>query len=162
MHYSKHHRYYIMSTLYYIMSTLHFILQIVPCIMIGSCYMISYFFSLETAGPIQAKFHVESPWDGVTKVCSNVLCHVTKMAAMPIYGENIIKSSTLEPRVWWPCNWIRSIGCLSITPFLQMMKLDLPWPILRQGHFWSLMLLYTTMDFSETVVDYDIKVGRCS
>ena len=60
--------------------------------------MISHFFSLETAGPIQAKFHVESPWHGVTKVCSNVPCHVTKMAAMPIYGENPIKTSSLEPK----------------------------------------------------------------
>ena len=29
------------------------------------------FFSLETAGPIETKFHVESPWHGGTKVYSN-------------------------------------------------------------------------------------------
>ena len=28
----------------------------------------SNFFSLETAGPMEAKFHVEPPWDGETKV----------------------------------------------------------------------------------------------
>ena len=27
--------------------------------------------SLETAGPIEAKFHVEPPWDGGMKDCSN-------------------------------------------------------------------------------------------
>ena len=41
-------------------------------------------FSSETTGPIEAKFHMESPWDGETKICSNGPDHMTKMAAMPI------------------------------------------------------------------------------
>ena len=53
-------------------------------------------FSLETAKPIEAKFHMEPPWDGGTKVCSNGPEHMTNMAAMPIYGRNIKKSSSLE------------------------------------------------------------------
>ena len=43
-----------------------------------------------------------------------------------------------------------------------------PWLILTylwQGQIWSLMLLYgeksKIMDFSETIVVYDFKVGRC-
>ena len=36
---------------------------------------------------IKAKFHMESPWDGGTKVCSNGPGHMTKMAAVPIYGK---------------------------------------------------------------------------
>ena len=32
---------------------------------------------------------MESPWDGETKVCSNGPGHMTKMAAMPIYGKNL-------------------------------------------------------------------------
>ena len=39
----------------------------------------------ETTVPIEAKFHVEPPWDGGTKVCSNGPDHITKMAAMPIW-----------------------------------------------------------------------------
>ena len=39
---------------------------------------------LETARPIGAKFHVDPPWDGGTKVCSNDSGHMTKMTAMPI------------------------------------------------------------------------------
>ena len=35
---------------------------------------------------------------GGTKVCSNVPGHMTKMAAMPIYGINLKKSSSLEPK----------------------------------------------------------------
>ena len=43
--------------------------------------------SPETAWPIKAKFYVEHPWEGVTKVYINVPGHMTKMAAMPIYGK---------------------------------------------------------------------------
>ena len=46
-------------------------------------------FSSETAWPIKVKFHMEPPWDGGTKVSSNGPDHMTKMAAMPIYGKNI-------------------------------------------------------------------------
>ena len=49
------------------------------------------FFSLETAKPIEAKFHVAPPWDGGTKVCSNGSGLMTSMAAMPIYGKNLKK-----------------------------------------------------------------------
>ena len=44
--------------------------------------------SSETTVPIEAKFHVESPWDGGTKVCSNGPGHMTKMAA---YCKNLNK-----------------------------------------------------------------------
>ena len=40
-------------------------------------------FSLETARPIDAKFHVEPPWDWGTKVNTNGPGHMTNMAAMP-------------------------------------------------------------------------------
>ena len=43
-------------------------------------------FSLETAKPIEAKFHMEPPWDSGMKVCSNGLGRMTKVAAMPTYG----------------------------------------------------------------------------
>ena len=46
------------------------------------------FFS-ETAWQIKAKFYVEAPWKGGTKVCINGPCHMTEMAAMPIYGKNL-------------------------------------------------------------------------
>ena len=58
----------------------------------------SNIFSSETTGPIEAKFHLEPLWDGGTKVCSNGPGHMTKMAAMPIYGKNFKKSSSPEPK----------------------------------------------------------------
>ena len=56
------------------------------------------FYSLETAKTIEAKFYVDPPWDGGTKVCSNSLGHMTNMAAMPIYSKNHKQSSTLKPK----------------------------------------------------------------
>ena len=57
----------------------------------------SNIFSSETTGPIEAKFHLAPPWEGGTKVCSNGPGHMTKMAAVPIYGKNLKKSSSPKP-----------------------------------------------------------------
>ena len=48
------------------------------------------------AWPIKAKFYVEPPWEGGKKVYINDTGHMTKMAATPIYGKNIQKSSPTE------------------------------------------------------------------
>ena len=56
-----------------------------PSVVRSQCSNI--FFS-ETTWPIKAKFYVEPPWVGGTKVCSRHLGHMTKMAATPIYGKN--------------------------------------------------------------------------
>ena len=47
------------------------------------------FFSSVTTRPFEVKLHMEPPWDGGTKVYSNGAGHMTKMAAMPIYGKNL-------------------------------------------------------------------------
>ena len=46
----------------------------------------------------QAKFHVEPPWEGGTKVCINGAGHMMEIAATPIYGKNLPKYSP-EPEV---------------------------------------------------------------
>ena len=53
----------------------------------SSSATISNIFS-QTTCPIKAEFYVEPPWVGGTKVCSQHLGHMTKMAATPIYGKN--------------------------------------------------------------------------
>ena len=55
-------------------------------------------FSSQTTRPAEAKFHVEPPCDWGTKICSNGPGHMTDMGAIPIYGKNIKKSSSLEPK----------------------------------------------------------------
>ena len=92
------------------------------------------FFPSITTRPIKARFHVEPPWDGRKKACSNDPGLITNMAAMPIYGKNLLKSSSLEPKGQW--NVVCSIEYSSTTKFVQVM------PILRQGQIWSPMLLY--------------------
>ena len=54
-------------------------------------------FSSVTTGQIKIKFHMETPKDAETKVCSSGPGHITKMAAMPIYGKKKLlkKSSSL-------------------------------------------------------------------
>ena len=42
---------------------------------------------LKNTRPIEAIFHVEPSWDGRMKVSTNGLCHMTKMAAMPINAK---------------------------------------------------------------------------
>ena len=85
---------------------------------------------------------MELLWDGVTKVCANSPGHMTKMAAMAIYGKNLKISSSPEPKSKWPWLLVCMRRCLSTTKFAQMMTLGWPWHILRQGQIWSLMLLY--------------------
>ena len=46
-------------------------------------------FTSETTGPVKVKFHMELLWNGGTNVCSNGPGHMTKMAAMSIYGKNL-------------------------------------------------------------------------
>ena len=67
------------------------------------------------------------------KICTNELGHMTNMAAMPIYGKNLKKSSSPEPIDWWPWNLVSSILYGSTTKIVQIMTLGWPWPILRQG-----------------------------
>ena len=45
------------------------------------------FFSSITTRLFEAKFHMEPSWDRGTKACSNGPGHLTKVAAMPIYGK---------------------------------------------------------------------------
>ena len=59
----------------------------------------SKIFYSKTAKPIKAKFYVEPPWEGGTKVYRKGPGHMTKMAAMPINGKNLKKSFSPEPEV---------------------------------------------------------------
>ena len=54
-------------------------------------------FSSETTGPISIKFHMPPLDRGRKKVYIFRPCHMTKMAAMLIYGKSLKKSSTPEP-----------------------------------------------------------------
>ena len=57
--------------------------------LILGCNIFKLIFSLEIASLIEARFHMEPPWDSGIKVCVNGLGCMTMMAAMPIYGKNL-------------------------------------------------------------------------
>ena len=74
-------------------------LMVYPCSGVRRCRRrccrrppFSNVFSSETAWPIKAKFYMEAPWEGGAKVYINGPGHMTKMAAMPIYGKTLKKS----------------------------------------------------------------------
>ena len=67
---------------------------------------------------------------------------MTKLAAMPIYGKNLKKSSSPEPIDQWPWNYVCSIVYESTTKIIQIMTLGWRWPILRQSQIWSHRLVY--------------------
>ena len=99
------------------------------------------FFS-KTGGQFGTKVHMKA-WRRIgMKINTNELGHMTKMAAMPIYGKNLKKSSSPEPTDQWPWNLVCSIVYVNTTKIVQIISLGWPWPILRQGQIWSHRLLY--------------------
>ena len=76
------------------------------------------------------------------KLYTNELGHMTNMATMPIYGENLKKSSSSEAIGRWPWNLVCSIVYASTSKDVQIMILGLSWPFLRQGQIWSHRLMY--------------------
>ena len=47
---------------------------------------------LLATGPVEAKLYMKPYWDRGTKVCSTGTCHMTRMAAVSIYGKNPSKT----------------------------------------------------------------------
>ena len=60
-------------------------------------------------------------YDKFAKIYAKYFGHMTKMAAMPIYGKN-----PLEGLWYW--DLVCSIGDVGSTKFVQMMILSWPWP----------------------------------
>ena len=88
---------------------------------------------------------------------------MTNMAAMPIYGKNLKKSSSPEPIDQWPWNLLCSIVYGSTTKVVQIMTLSWPWSIyakVKFGHIgfcmgkkWKLFI------FLETIAALGLKVA---
>ena len=82
----------------------------------------------ETIRPIQLKFHMKTPYDKFAKIYTNWCRHMYKMANIPIYGKNPLKSSYPELKDWWPFDLVCNIWDVGPTKFVQMMMLGWPWP----------------------------------
>ena len=53
---------------------------------------------------------MEPPWDGGTKVYSNGSGHMTKLAAMPIYGKTLKKNLLWNQKADDLENWYAPLG----------------------------------------------------
>ena len=53
---------------------------------------------------------------------------MTKIADIPIYGKNPLKSFFQEPEGWWPWDLVCNILDVGPTIFIQMVILGWPWP----------------------------------
>ena len=99
------------------------------------------------------------------KVYSNGLCHMTNMAAMPIYGKNLEKSSsgTKRPvtlKVGMQHRVLEYFQvCSNDDPELTLIYFMARSDLIPYAFVWEKGKI---MDFSETIVVYDIKVGRFS
>ena len=109
---------------------------------------------------------MEPPWDGGTKVCSNGPCHLTKVVTMPIYGKNIKKIFFSGIKRPMTSKLGMQYGVLKYYDFCPNYdaRLTLTYFTARSN-----MVLYAfvwetgkTMDISETIVVYNVKVCRCS
>ena len=120
-------------------------------------------FSSETTGPIEAKFHMESPWNGGTKVCSNGPGHMSKLAAMPIYGKNhkkiffsrtkrlmILKLGVQHRILEYYQVYANDDPALTLTYFMARSNL-VPYAFVWEKG--------KAMKFSETIVVYDLELA---
>ena len=109
---------------------------------------------------------MEPLWDGETKVCSKGPGHLTSMAAMPIYGKNlknIVFCRTKQQMTLKVCmqHWVREYYQIypNDDPGLTMTYFTARSNLLPYAFVWEKDKI---MDFSETIVVYDIRVGRVS
>ena len=120
---------------------------------------------LEATGPIEAKFHVKPPWDKGMQDCSNCPGHMPKMAAMSIYNKNLKNLLHMNQR-----RMALKLGMQHRElEYYQVYPNYNPGLTLTYFKTSPNLLPYTfvwkkgkTMDFSETIVVYDIKVSMSS
>ena len=102
---------------------------------------------------------MESSW---TKVSSNSHGHMTKMAAMPIYGKNLKQSSSSKPKGRWPWNLFAASSAWvlpSLFKWWSWIDLDLFYGKVKLVSYAFVWEKGKTMDFSETIAVYDLKLA---
>ena len=102
---------------------------------------------------------MELLWDRGTKVCSNGSGHMTKMAAIPIYGKNL-ETSSQEPKgleTWYAASGARVLpSLLKWWPWFDLTYFTARSNLVPYAFVWE---KGKTMDFSETIVVYDLKLA---
>ena len=140
------------------------------CMYVCVCVCMSTFsnISSEITGPIEAKFHNEASLGLGNKSLLKGAGHMTKMAAMSIYGKNLKKKNLFlqNPKIADLETWYAALGarvlsqdCSNDDPVLTLTYFTAMSNLVPYAFVWEKC---ETMDFSETIVVYNVKVGRCS
>ena len=109
--------------------------------------------------------YVEPLLEGETKICSRHLGHMTKMAAMPIYGKNPLKNLPLRNRqtdfyeTWYVASGTPSHH--SLFKWWPWSDLDLFYGTVKFGNLSFSIGKSENGGFLETIAACDLKVGRC-
>ena len=102
---------------------------------------------------------MEFLWNGGAKVCSNGPGHMTKMAAMPIYGKNLKRSlwnqMTLHLGMHHQVLEYYQV-CSNDDPGLTLTYFTARSNLVPYGFVWE---KGKTVDFSETIAVYDLKLA---
>ena len=113
------------------------------------------------AGPIEAKFHMESPWDGRTKVVQTVLVTWPRRPSCPYMLKplkNLLRNQKADDLETWNV----ALGGQVIPSLFKW------WPWIDHDLFYGKVKFVPlcvcmgkgkTMDFSETIVVYDLKLA---
>ena len=122
---------------------------------------------LKNTRPIEAIFHVEPSLDGRMKVNANGLCHMTKMATMAIYAKQTFKvffSGTERLMNLKLCMQHRGLEyyqvCSNDAPGLTLTYFTARSNLVPYAFVWE--KVKTMFVFSETIVVYYKKFGKCS
>ena len=118
----------------------------------------SNIFSSETTGPIETKFHMEPPWDEGTKVCSNgprwppCLYIIKTLKNLLLRNQ---KADDLETCYAASGAWVLP-SCSNGDPGLTLTYFMARSNLVPYAFVWE---KGKTMDFSETIVVYDLKIA---
>ena len=135
------------------------------CVYVCMCMStFSNIFSSETTGPIEAKFHNRASLGWGNKNLLNGAGHMTKMAAMSIYGKNLKQnhlpqnSKVDDLETWYAALGARVLSqdCSNDDPGLTLTYFTAMSNLVPYAFVWEKC---KTMDFSETIVVCDHKVN---
>ena len=122
-------------------------------------YMSTYsnVFSSEITGPIEAKISCGASLGRGNEFVQTVLVTWPRWPPCPYMVKTLKKSSSPEPKCRWPWILVCSIGCSSTTKIIQMMTyFTARSNLVPYAFVWE---KGKTMDFSETIVVYDLKLA---
>ena len=83
--------------------------------------------SSEAAGPIEANFHVEPPWEGRTKACPNGLGHIASWPPCPCMVKTVTNLHLWNQKADDLDTWCAAFGTRVLQKYGKIMNLGWPY-----------------------------------